>query len=356
MGHDRPRRVLANAFARLCYRSGGLRVVNFLVNRFEPRDGGFPFVRRRIHRNLQILTYHRVSDRPDSFLPAISVDAFRRQMNCLAERFEVLALDDAVEALAVGDIPENAVVITFDDGYRDNLEHALPVLSELGLTATVFLVTGFIGTHRMLWHDRVFRALRQTREARLRGFVPGYEVLSFASPEERERSEDRILTFLKSLEPEFRDERVAALERTLRIAEPSTIGPRLMLDWDEVRQMQRAGISFGSHTVTHPILSRLHRDDVVREIEDSKVTIERETGLPVTAFAYPNGKRGDFGPEIQEFVRAAGYRCALTTIFGANSPAKDGATADFTQLRRTAIEEDDPALFLSRMNAYKFAP
>ena len=101
------------------------------------------------------------------------------------------------------------------------------------------------------------------------------------------------------------------------------LDPNLMLTWDDVKIMHKHGISFGSHTVNHPILSRLRMEKARCEIYDSKRIIEEKLGSTVTTFAYPGGKKEDFSEEIKEIVGDAGYTCALTAIFGANTIAHD---------------------------------
>src|SRR5262245_59544386 len=156
--------------------SGALKMLNRLVHAFQPKNtslGGriaFPFIIRRISRNIQILVYHRVNDERDPFFPAISTADFRKQMQYLAENCNCCPLAEAVERLKKNDVPENTVVITFDDGYKDNYTNAFPVLQRFSIPATIFLATKAIGSAHTLWHDRVFSAFRRTANPMLTGF------------------------------------------------------------------------------------------------------------------------------------------------------------------------------------------
>ena len=334
------------------HRIGMSAAFAYVANRFRSK-ASFPFVRGRSQRNVQILVYHRVRQSPDSFLPSTPLASFEKQMECLARRFRVLNLVEAVEALARGDVPDNAVVITFDDGYRDNFDLAYPILTALSLDATIFLTTGVIGTHRLLWHDRVFRAFNETGESTLREFIPRTEVAGLENPAQKQSSLDRVLGYLKSLGPDQRDRRIDELEDRLGV-EGSDPPTRLMLSWEEVRQMQRDGVSFGAHTVTHPTLTRVPLDRAAWEIVESKRQLEQRLQTEVKAFAYPNGRRGDFDASTKQILREAGFTCAVTTMFGANPANGNGRPWDRWELHRGGPDESDPGLFAAKMNVYKF--
>jgi peptidoglycan/xylan/chitin deacetylase (PgdA/CDA1 family) len=326
------------------------RGINYLTNRFEKVEAS-PFVRRRRYGNVQILVYHRVAHRQDSFLPSIPLPVFEKQMECLARHFHVLELSEAVCALEQENVPRNAVVVTFDDGYLDNFEVAYPVLTALSLPATIFLTTGVIGTDRILWHDRVFRIFQETEATSVQEFGPEKRTLPLDGPLQRTAARIRVLGHLKRLEPGSRDEKIDQLAERLGEADTPS-GGRLMLSWEEVREMHRGGISFGSHTVTHPVLSRISPDRVQREVVESRREIERRLGTPITMFAYPNGRQGDFDETTKRLLKDAGYECALTTVFGSNSPPN--CRWDRFELRRGGPDDADPALFEAKMNAYKF--
>ncbi len=337
------------AILALLHRCGLFGLFNYAANHLGRSEKG-PFLRRRRSRNVQILTYHRVAREPDPFLPPMPLTTFERQMECLAERFHVMALGDAVDAISRASVPDNAVVITFDDGYRDNFDLAFPILSALSLPATVFLTTGVIGTESMLWHDRVFRLFHETTAAVLEGFGPAGETLRLATPARKRRSLYGVLPQLRSLDPDTRDATIRRLADRLGVEEraPST---RLMLSWDEVREMQRGGVDFGAHTVTHTILSNLAGERARWEIVESKREIERHLGAPVTTFAYPNGRDGDFDPSTKEMLRSAGFAAAVTTISGTNP--WPGRPWDPFEIRRGGPDVCEPSLFAAKMHMQK---
>jgi peptidoglycan/xylan/chitin deacetylase (PgdA/CDA1 family) len=229
---------------------------------------------------LRILYYHRVAKDHDPL--AVTPDAFRRQMDALAaseQRVVDLYEIDALE-LAPG---EAAVALTFDDGYRDVLQAALPVMREHGFASTVFVVPGAIaGTSAFPWYG------------------------------------------------------VGAM--------PAVAG------WDELRAEERAGlVRFEPHTITHPVLTTLPREDARREIAHSKEVVEHELGRPARIFCYPGGF---YSPREVELVRESGYRAAVTCEFGANH-----APFGHNELCRTIVERSDPLwLFRARLAGATDAP
>jgi peptidoglycan/xylan/chitin deacetylase (PgdA/CDA1 family) len=252
-------------------------------------------------------------------IDAISPQLFERQIASLTRHFTLLSVEQIGEILASGgELPWNVVAITFDDGYEDNYEHAFPILKKHGVSATFFLATGYIGTVQMLWFDKVLTAFRQTSATELQ-----WEVLAVPLPLEtdvqRVDAALAALTYLRGLGVAARNRAIADLFRVLSV-ESVEADMSKMLSWDQVREMAAAGHSFGSHTVTHPILSRLSAEEVFTEVRDSKERIERETGKEVTAFAYPSGRRADFTDEVESILQRVGYRMALTnSSFGSNS-------------------------------------
>lgn len=298
---------------------------------------------RRGH--FQVLTYHRVNDDRDPFFPSVPTEVFERHMAWVARTQCVLTVEDLVERSRHGDLPRNAVAITFDDGYRDNLTHAAPVLARHGLPATIFLATGFVGTAEVPWFDRVALALKTTRATRLE--APWGAVCPLATPADRLAALDGALAGLKRLPDEAMRRSVEALLEALDVTDPSPFR-NLMLGWDDVHALAGLGFSIGAHTVTHPILSRMSEDRARAEIEGSRSMIETACGRPPRAFAYPNGGPEDYTAVTRRLVRDAGFACALTTRFGVNTSA-----TDLYELRRGGPWEHDLPTFALKLAAYR---
>lgn len=281
---------------------------------------GVPALARRRHRDaLAIVMFHGVEDAPLSppCWHVSDVATFRRQLAYLREHFNVLALEEALAALAAGTLPPRAVAITFDDGTRNLATHALPVLRELNLPAAVFLATGPIGTDETLWPDRLWLAIARTAAAEVDLAALGLGTLSLDGAAGRGRVYATAVEALKNLAD---TERVAVLDRLLAALgyrDDGDAGPFRMLTWEQVRDM--AGdplVTLYPHTVTHPILARCDDDTVEREITDSCSALEREIGSTPTVFAYPNGRLRDFDARAKEVLRRRGVRWALSTTPG----------------------------------------
>ncbi len=276
-------------------------------------------------RRFLVLGYHRVNDDGHPFFPGTPLGLFRRQMEALRRHFAVSPLQELWEKSRRGDLPENGVAITFDDGYRDNYTNAFPILRELGLPATIFLTTDALDRGTLLWHDRVFDAFHRTRKAEARA--------TFVAE----------LARLRRMPPDERDRRIAELLVELGI-EPGAPRGWEKLTWQQVREMARGGISFGAHTLDHPILTFVPEEEARRQIRESKERIEKELGSKVTLFAYPNGGACDFNRSTERIVEEEGFSLAVTTVRGAN----DESTNPFA-LHRTGMWGDDPALSVLRL-------
>ncbi len=264
-----------------------------------------------------ILTYHRVNDERDPFFPSVSTEVFEQQMAYIARTYHVLTVEVLAERMQARGVPRNALAITFDDGYRDNLTHAAPILARHGLPATIFLATGFIGTAEAAWFDRVALAFKLTKAEAFS--APWGETLSLHSQAERVRAVERMLGYLKRLtDDELRRTLDQALE-VLGVTDQKGF-KNLMLSWDDVHALAGLGFSIGAHTVSHPILSRVSAERAWTEILGSRTMIESACGRPPRAFAYPNGGPDDYSETTKHLVRRAGFTCAVTTRFGLNTP------------------------------------
>ena len=334
-------------------RLGGLCLIRYLVNILEIARNpnahpAFPFVKRRRNPVAQILVYHRVNDEDDPIFPGVPTKIFAQQMEYLAEHYSVCALTELVQRLECGDLPANAVTITFDDGYRDNYTKAFPILKRLGLPATIFLVTDAIGTGRLLWHDRVFAAFRATEVPALYGWGNDKGFYPLRSAADKSATLERCLKVLWSLDDEVRSTWTDQLLVRLGAADQQ-IDHQLMLSWNDVQEMSGYNIDFGAHTVSHPILSKVSAQRARDEIQNSKQLIESKLKLTVRHFAYPVGRAVDYNPDIKNLLREAGFKSAVTTIFGSNDSDRDRL-----ELRRATPWDQNIDLFAFRLSYFKF--
>lgn len=296
-------------------------------------------------QRLTILTFHRVLAEPDPLLPGEPDAArFRLQMEFLVRHCTVLPLPEAVARLARRDLPRGAVAVTFDDGYANNCEVALPILRDLGVPATVFVATGLLDGG-LMFNDALLELVRRVPgdELDLRGEDLGRLPLG---PAPQRRATWAAL--VDAVKYRAADERLAFAHR-VAAANGIALPGDLMLTTAQLGTLHAAGIDIGGHTCTHPILARLPPAAAAAEIAGSHATLTRLLGTAPVSFAYPNGVPGrDFGPEHVAMVRAAGYRLACATTRGCADPAAD----PFALPRTTLWARDRPGLARNLASIY----
>ena len=212
-------------------------------------------------RTLRVLMYHKVNDLwPNPTTVPIAV--FDEQMGLLGELGYVPVALDAVRDYYLDGtpLPRGAVLITFDDGYRDNLENAAPILLRHGYPAVVFVPVGYLDDGRPLPHEDALRVLGVRNDT---------------------------------------------------------------VDWDQLADLEAGGIRVESHGIAHRPLSELEPAEAVREITLSKLRLEERLGREVEAFSFVKGSLADYRPEHASLVQQAGYKLAFTSVSGANGPETD---------------------------------
>jgi peptidoglycan/xylan/chitin deacetylase (PgdA/CDA1 family) len=275
---------------------------------------------------LSIFIFHRVLERPDPLRPSEpDVDRFERIVRFVARHFRVMALPDAAIALTQGHLPAAAACITFDDGYADNLTLAAPILERHGVTATVFVCTGFSDGGRM-WNDNVIEAVRALPD----GEVDWREFgLGVATIEDDATRRALIATTLPALKYRPLAQRTAICAEIARRAGVQTMRDPMMTR-EQLRSWRALGMDVGGHTVHHPILARTNDTDAADEIGRGREQLAQWLGEAPRAFAFPNGVPGrDYAARDVALVRRAGYSCAVTTARGVAR-----ANADVFQLPR----------------------
>lgn len=269
--------------------------------------GGLRWAERSLRESnaIVVLMFHRVVDdetfRKTCSLPGTLVrkPTFEQAARYLAGRFAVVPLttDARSRPAAPGKL---RMAITFDDGWVDNREIALPIAAGYGLPLTVFICPALAGAILPFWPEKVVGILRASGESRLISEAEG------------------TIEALKRRKPAERDRWLAVMEGTVTSVE--TIAEDRVLSRDEIREMAARGVRFGSHTQTHSLLTRMPLESAQDEIRASKQAIESMLGGYCEAFSYPNG---DWSSEIRRIVREAGYEIACTTDRGAWTGTSD---------------------------------
>lgn len=232
-----------------------------------------------------------------------------------------------------------------DDGYRDFYSNASPVFAEFGIPVTVFLVSNFLDGRQWLWWNELEYAFQRTALDLVQW---GGRKYSLVSRELQSSALDAIAEELKGLPNARRIIQHQEILTQLRVDMPKT--PPLEhapLRWDEVRELAAAGVEFGGHSHTHPILSQVESDaDLRLEIGGCKTRIEQELQRPVAFFCYPNGRLQDVGTRVEAITSESGYHAAVTT-----NPGMNTRTEDLLRLRRLSVEPDLPAHYFEELLA-----
>ena len=288
------------------------------------RYSGLNWVLRRTlgRRYPLVLCYHGVvgEDRPDQrflYRNTISCRQFQIQLEFLNRHFNPISLGELIDHLRRGTaLKPYSVLLSFDDGYRNNLTNAAPLLSKYGMPALFSITTGYIDRTDVLWPD----------EVNLRVLGWPLPTMPYPTPENG---------FSKVQVPSIVEERTVLADKTRadckRLSEPERFTyletlrevpcPMLeqrdrelydFLTWDEVRSLVAAGFDIGSHTVNHPILTQVHAKRLESELVGSKVRIETETSKPCTCLVYPNGQVADINQNVENAAKSAGYMMAFS--------------------------------------------
>ena len=339
-----------------CYFNSGLPALTRGVrDRYELSVGGVKgkgsrvSLKRREEGGARILYYHRVNDDNDPFFTALSSGQFEAQIRHLARHYKIASMAEIMLHLEEGTSRETLVGITFDDGYQDNYQNAFPILKRYGAPATIFLNTGSLDSGEPLWFERLAEAVKTTSREFIDMEVDIPRRLWLRTQQERLATNGELFGLLRGVDDATRTEWLPEILRQLCAVDQGARRDK-MLTWDQVRLMQAGGIDFGGHTVWHPFLSRLSPSQTAWEVVECKRRIEEEIQQPVYHFAYPNGREQDFDAVNKEVLRTAGYRAAVTTIWGVNYRATDRM-----EMKRGGPWETNAALFASKMDWYHLA-
>jgi peptidoglycan/xylan/chitin deacetylase (PgdA/CDA1 family) len=282
--------------------------------------------------DLVVLAYHRIvptniieSGRIDDGLVSATPAEFAEQLAILSRHFAVVTLDEVRNALyRRRRLRPESILITFDDGFDDLYEHARPALKAANLPYAVFLATDMVGHPQSFWYERVFVGVRNYPGDTLE-LPPPVGTVALGDIPQRCAAAAAMVNRLKSVGNAERESIVAAIDQLASGAGRETMRPiSRPISLDELRALHVGGAAIGSHTCSHPILSRCDPPRLNRELTESKRILEAWTRSPVRTLAYPNGQTEDIGDTVRQAAIDAGYEVAFSTIAGSNSlPAQD---------------------------------
>lgn len=289
---------------------------------------------------LSIFIFHRVLPVADPLLPfEPSAEQFDWMIRFIARTFNVMPLSEAAHRLKAGKLPPAAAVITFDDGYADNLLVAWPILKRYGISATFFIATAFLEGGRM-WNDDVIEAFRLAQDGKLDLSEFGLGIHPLSGTVSRIQGYETVLGKLKYSEHRLRAETARRIATRCMVSDTC----ELMMTRQQLRLLHGEGAEIGGHTRTHPILECM--DDVAaqQEIVSGKQELEALLDEQVQVFAYPNGVPGrDYSARHADMVRQAGFAAAVSTHQNCAT-----ATSDIFQLPRFTPWDRTPLRFALR--------
>ncbi len=279
---------------------------------------------------ITVLSYHRAGENGgeteyDDGVVDVTPDGFGRQLDFLGRFCSVIALDELRAFVASGGakkLPPNPVLVTFDDGYLDNHDVVVPALAARGMSAVFFIATHYVEERRLFWWDRVNLLLKTTKKERVSLSYPEPLALSLATPRERSAAIRTVLRIIKdryALDLErFLAELAEAADVSLSREEERRRVDSLLMTWDHVRALRRAGMDVQSHTSTHRVLQTLPPEALARELTTSRAKLEDVLGEPVRTISYPVGKPLQHATHIREAVKDAGYELGFSNCSGVN--------------------------------------
>jgi peptidoglycan/xylan/chitin deacetylase (PgdA/CDA1 family) len=289
---------------------------------------------RMLNRNKAlILMYHRFRETADGV--STSARCFAEQLDYLSERYRIVPLSELAGYLTSGrPVPPGLAVITIDDGYRDCYDIAFPILRERKIPATAFVVTDFVDQATWLWTDKVRYVTASASASLLEATIEDHSLrIALDGRYSRLKGAERVNTELKQIPDEAKDFAICEIAESLGVTIP-TVPPAefFPLSWEQVREMDSSGVEIGSHTVTHPILTRISAPRLRNELRDSRSRLEDVLGRKVELLGYPNG---DHNLAVQHEAARAGYKCAVTADYGLNN-----GDSNLLALKRIHTEHD----------------
>lgn len=273
-----------------------------------------PLVRRTTSSEPRVFMYHRFAAAPTE--RSLGADEFRQQMMLLKQRCEIVTVSELVQRKDRSDPDRPLAAVTVDDGYADFFDIAFPVLKQLNIPATVFVTTGFIDRQLFLWPDQI-RALLNKAAAgsyRLEGSWSGVQI-ELGGPSQREAAWHQLADQLVFVTQASRAQALDALAQALGVSlDGSDMQPYRAMTWDQLQELSRNGIEVGDHTYSHACLTAMTEDEAKVELRKSKELLERQLGMPVRSFAFPNGTREDRSEKLVGLLQQMGYSSAVLAV------------------------------------------
>ncbi|MGF2734993.1 polysaccharide deacetylase family protein [Marinobacter sp. DUT-1] len=276
--------------------------------RLAQRFGGLKFTKFLSRHHPKILMYHRITDLPDN--EGIPIELFQQHVDLIREEFEPMTLSELLTRKERSTIPENAVVVTFDDGYADFADKAFPILAAAKVPATLFVTTGFVNGDIWLWPDQIRYLITHTSvpELKLSAISETFDLMS-----SRTEVWNVVANYCLTVSNEKKIKIIDEMSRRLEVPLPQKAPEGYeAASWTQIKKMVTQGLDVGSHSISHPILTKLSNNQLVMELQNSKKKLELETGKLINIFCYPNGTVYDFDENVKRLLEEVGYQYGVS--------------------------------------------
>ena len=268
-----------------------------LSRKFWPKNGAI------------ILCGHRVADDDEGCLPGVKPSWLAEQIDYLSRHYHFLSLSKLVDYYErCESIPPNSVVMTFDDGFRDNFTNLYPILQRYQVPATVFLATGCVSSDDLPWPQKVGYLFQKTKVDSFCHITTKEIPVTLNSARDRNTARTTVRKALEHMPRVERDQSITELYGLLQVEIPRD----RMLTWAQVKTMQKGGIEFGAHTFSHPWLPLMSPEEARWEMEASLHDIQHHCGITRPPFVFPSGFRT---PDLVKMAISVGFRCVFQTHY-----------------------------------------
>jgi len=255
---------------------------------------GILSISRFFYKRITILNYHDIKG-----------EDFERHVKYLNKHFKIISLDECINILKEHKIEDNYLVITFDDGYQSFYKEIYPIVKKYNIQVTIFLPADFIGSKKLFWFDLVRVCFEEKNTDIFKKSIDDIKL-----------DMDSIIGYLNKMKEDEKIKRVFKIIGEDTINNYNKIEKYHILNWEQIKDMDGNLVCFGSHTMSHPILTKIPLEKARNEIFSSKEELEKKIGKKIKYFAYPNGDHSDFNDEIVKILKEADFACAVTTIDG----------------------------------------
>jgi len=275
------------------------------------------FVSFFIKRGAAILVFHSISERGVFSDNRVSPAFFEQVVRYLKKRYQIVPLKRMVSRLkAGGSIPTDWIVLTFDDGYKDNMEIALPVLKNYAATGTFYITFDVLAGKKIFFYDRIQYLIDNTPLETVIIDINGKKChFKITNQVQKDEAVIRMVLAIRGEKQDFQEEFIKGLQKKCMIALEQELFS-IYLDSDDIHTLSSTGMEIGSHTISHPNLLTLSHSELFDEIQNSRRSLEKLAGREISAFSYPYGKRNAFNRKVKAQVKDSGYSSSVTTLYG----------------------------------------